>query len=173
MQESEKRFRQLTDHITDVFWLAEVKKQQALYVSPAFEHSWGRAILEFNIDPACWFKAIVPEDQDKVARFIKCENSEISELEYRMKRPTGEIRWIKDMAFPVLDINGHMTRIAGVARDITELRREREELSLLKEAVSHLNDIVMISEVNNTIASVPKVVFVNQAFERITGYREN
>lgn len=55
-------------------------------------------------------------------------------------------------------------------RDITRLRREQQELKLLRSAVSQLNDIVIITEASPLTEPGPKIVFVNTAFERITGY---
>lgn len=55
-------------------------------------------------------------------------------------------------------------------RDITRRRREQEELVLLRCAVSQLNDIVIITEARPIEKPGPKIVFVNDAFERITGY---
>jgi PAS domain S-box-containing protein len=45
-----------------------------------------------------------------------------------------------------------------------------EQLLLLQTAVSHLNDVVMITEVGSGEDSELKIVFVNEAFERQTGY---
>ena len=42
--------------------------------------------------------------------------------EFRILRPDGTLRWISDRAFPIKDESGHVYRIAGVARDITELK---------------------------------------------------
>ena len=39
--------------------------------------------------------------------------------EYRIIRPDGSIRWIRDRAFPVKDEAGNVYRIAGLAEDIT------------------------------------------------------
>jgi PAS domain S-box-containing protein len=55
-------------------------------------------------------------------------------------------------------------------RDITRQRREGEELKLLRSAVSQLNDVVIITEAPRYAHEKPNIVFVNSAFERITGY---
>lgn len=55
-------------------------------------------------------------------------------------------------------------------RDITRQRRESEELKLLRSAVSQLNDVVIITEAPRYAHEKPNIVFVNSAFERITGY---
>ncbi len=55
-------------------------------------------------------------------------------------------------------------------RDITRQRREHAELILLRSAVAQLNDIVIITEATPIDEPGPRIVFVNDAFERSTGY---
>ncbi|WP_404419934.1 PAS domain S-box protein [Marinospirillum sp.] len=55
-------------------------------------------------------------------------------------------------------------------RDITEQHKAQEELKLLRTAVSRLNDVIIITEAEPMTAPGPRIVFVNEAFERITGY---
>ena len=62
---------------------------------------------------------------------------------------------------------------AGVAiylEDVTSGRETRARLRLLDAAVAHLNDVVMITDVTSIDTSGPRVVFVNNAFETMTGY---
>ncbi len=55
-------------------------------------------------------------------------------------------------------------------QDITQKRMAAAQMLLLETAVSHLNDIVMITETGPLEDSELKIVFVNEAFERQTGY---
>jgi len=55
--------------------------------------------------------------------------------EYRIVRPDGTIRWIRDRAYPVRNDTGEVYRVAGVAEDVTErvnavetMRRHLDEL---------------------------------------------
>ena len=52
-------------------------------------------------------------------------------------------------------------------QDVTAQRAERKQLELLQSSVSHLNDIVLITDVS---PPGPRIVFVNDAFTRVTGY---
>ena len=58
-------------------------------------------------------------------------------------------------------------------QDITQKRKAAEQLLLLQTAVSHLNDIIVITEVSAMDDVGPKIVFVNDAFERQTGYKQD
>jgi PAS domain S-box-containing protein len=55
-------------------------------------------------------------------------------------------------------------------RDITERNQTKQRLSLLNTCISHLNEIIIIAETDPTGQSGPKTVFVNDAFERISGF---
>lgn len=62
------------------------------------------------------------------------------------------------------------TGIAVYFQDITQRRSEQAQLRLLETAVSRLNDIVIITEAEPFDEPGPRIVFVNDAFERYTGY---
>jgi PAS domain S-box-containing protein len=54
--------------------------------------------------------------------------------------------------------------------DVTQQHVQRQELQLLRTAVSRLNDIIIITEAEPLDEPGPRVVFVNEAFEKRTGY---
>jgi PAS domain S-box-containing protein len=55
-------------------------------------------------------------------------------------------------------------------RDITERKRAAETLLLLNTCVAMLNDMVIITTADVIDQPGPQILFVNPAFERITGY---
>jgi PAS domain S-box-containing protein len=54
--------------------------------------------------------------------------------------------------------------------DITDIQKAEADLVLLRKAVARLNDIVLITEADQPDTPGPRIVFVNEAFERLTGY---
>jgi PAS domain S-box-containing protein len=61
--------------------------------------------------------------------------------------------------------------LAVYFRDVTEQRARDEELRLLQTAVSHQNDILLITEAAPIDGpDGPKIVYVNNAFEKLTGF---
>lgn len=140
LRESEERFRQLTENISEVFWMTDPANKEVLYVSPAYTTIWGRASNDLMEKPWSFFDAIHPEDGSRVLKVVQAESALPYELEYRIIRPDGSIRWIRDRGFPVHDAEGSVIRIAGVAEDVTEKRELEAELhhSQKMQAIGHL-----------------------------------
>ena len=82
----------------------------------------------FTPKPHAWLDAIHPEDRFGVIEARKARTDVVCELEYRIVRPDGTVRWIRDRAFPVHDAAGRVIRMAGVAEDVTERRQLEMQL---------------------------------------------
>ena len=137
LQKSEERFRQMAENVQEVFWLADSRLKRMIYISPRFEEVWGHRCQELYDHPQLWFEAIHPDDRQRVqAAFLQRRTKGTSlTAEYRVIRPNGTVRWIRDQGSPVYDKLGRVYRIAGVARDVTE-RKQAEEA--LEQAYHHL-----------------------------------
>jgi PAS domain S-box-containing protein len=55
-------------------------------------------------------------------------------------------------------------------RDLTERRKAEQQLDLLNTCIANLNDIVMVTEADAVVPAGRRILFVNRAFERITGF---
>ena len=124
--EQDERLRQMAEHIEDVFWMTSTDGHQVLYVSSAYEKVWGRPCDELYTRPWQRMEAIHETDRERVLRsFIEDAPSGRYAEEFRILRPDGTVRWVKDRAFPVRNRAGEVYRLAGIATDITE-RKESE-----------------------------------------------
>ncbi len=127
MRDSDVRFRQIAENIEDVFWLTDWVRHKVLYVSPAYEQVWGCPRGELYGDMRSWAQYLHPEDKERVLDIANSgEARSRSDLEYRIVRRDGEIRWIHERAFTVCDEAGEIRRIAGISRDITQQKRAEE-----------------------------------------------
>jgi diguanylate cyclase (GGDEF)-like protein/PAS domain S-box-containing protein len=141
-RESNERFRQIAENVREVFWITEVPSDRLLYVSPAFEQIWQRTPEEYYRDADLWRDSLVPEDRERVLGALGRQQELGSyDVEYRIRRPDGAIRWIHDRGFPVRDAQGTLYRIVGTAEDITERKAAEREVRALNRIYALLSGV--------------------------------
>ena len=139
LRESEGRFRQLTDHLQQVLWLYEPASDRIIHVNPAFQSVFGVSRSDVFKSNDAWMSAIHEEDRAIFAEARKNLATEgLYDLEYRIVRPDGSIRWIRDRAFPIMIEGNTVSRIAGIADDITESKLLHERLRVSRQSFENL-----------------------------------
>ncbi|HEY0968458.1 MAG TPA: PAS domain-containing protein [Opitutaceae bacterium] len=168
LAESEERFQELAANINEVFWLTDVAKNQMLYVSPAYAVIWGRSCASLIASPHDWIDAIHPDDRARVREAVGTKQAQGSyDEEFRILRPDGELRWIRDRAFPVRNASGEVYRIVGVSTDITPRRRAEEAQRASEERLQ-----ILIENTSDIIALIDDqgvIQFHGPSVERILG----
>jgi len=150
LRESEDRFRQIAENVGEVFWLRDIENNKVLYVNPAFEQVWGRTCDSLYADPQSFIATVYAADRPAVmAAFTAYASTGVFDLEYRIVRPNGDIRWLHARSFPVRDATGRVIRHAGVAVDITDRKQIEEEL----RQQTRLQEMLM--EISSTYISMP------------------
>jgi PAS domain S-box-containing protein len=140
LRASEERFRQIAESISEVFWLTTPDKHEIAYVSPGYETIWGRPRDDVYASPESWMEAIHADDRERVATAaVTNQMAGTYEEEYRIVRPDGTVRWIRDRAFPVLDASGKVIRVAGVAEDVTARKESEDRLRVTTEQLRALS----------------------------------
>ncbi|NEO26952.1 MAG: PAS domain-containing protein, partial [Kamptonema sp. SIO4C4] len=169
LRESERKFRQISEHIQEVFWLvrydAELQGFSVTeYVSPAFADIWGKPCEFLYENPRGWTETIYPEDRQRVDKAFREQVSLGSfDEEYRIMRPDGSVRWIRDRGFPITDDQGQVYRVAGIAEDITE----RKQAELERDRFFNLSlDLLFISDRNGNFRRL------NLAWTQLLGYSQ-
>jgi PAS domain S-box-containing protein len=139
LRDSEERFRQVVEHIQEVFWMSDPTKDIMLYISPGYEQIWGRTCESLYGAPRSWLDSIYADDQPQIIQASQAKQTGGSyDEEYRIVRPDGSIRWIHDRAFPIQDPFGTVYRIAGIAEDITERKILQDKVRASNQALANL-----------------------------------
>ncbi|MCC2643776.1 MAG: protein of unknown function, S-box protein, partial [Nitrospira sp.] len=124
VEESQERFRQLAEHIKEVFWITDSTKSRIIYISPGYEEIWGRSCENLYAAPTSWMESVHPEDRERIQDAVMNRQSAGPyDEEYRIIRPDGSMRWIWDRAYPIRDASGTVYRIVGFAEDVTDHKR--------------------------------------------------
>ena len=131
--ESNLRFQQMADNIHEVFWITSPDKKEMIYVSPAYEEIWGRSCVSLYERPDSFLDAIHPDDRDRVHHAMSSQAEGRYDEQYRILHEDGEMRWIRDLAYPIRDRDGNVTRIVGVAEDITDVKQAELALRVANE----------------------------------------
>ena len=130
LRKSEEKFRQLAENIHEVFWMMNATATEILYVSPAYEEIWERTCEELYRNAMDWLDAIEPEDRERAhSTFLRQMQGEQIESEYRIRTPKGDVKWVRDRAFAIRNDAGEITRVAGVAEEITARKNAESELA--------------------------------------------
>lgn len=166
---SEEKFRQLAENISEVFWMVSPAASGILYVSPAYEHVWGKSCESLYRDPKSWAESIHPDDVQEALEINQRQlGGEKVDSIYRIRTPDGQEKWIRDRAFPVRDASGQLTRIVGLAEDISARKLAEEQLRASEERYRELfenaSDLVYTFDLDLRIASL------NRLAEQTIGY---
>ncbi|MBD2199415.1 MULTISPECIES: sensor histidine kinase [Calothrix] len=94
-----------------------------------------------------------------------------SQLEFRQQKKDGTPIDIVFSAAPLLDTDEQINGIVAVIADITEQKRQAEQVRLLQSVVLNTNDAILITEADTINEPGPRILYVNEAFTRITGYQ--
>ena len=173
LREVQTRFEQMTANVRDVFWLGDPVANRVLYVNPAFEQLWGVPAEALYADVEVLTARIHPDDRAAaLAAFGRMREQGHEEIEYRIVRPDGTVRWVLSRTFPVHDASGRVVRLTGVASDVTERRAAdaalRESEARFRQLADNVGEMFWLVELGATLET-SRVIYMNAAYARITG----
>ncbi|BAZ00127.1 multi-sensor hybrid histidine kinase [Tolypothrix tenuis PCC 7101] len=143
LQQSEERFRKLTEKARVIPWQADAQTGNFTYVGPQSEEILGYPVIDWYADNF-WQAHIHPDDQEWAVQY--CIESSLTldnyEFEYRMLAADGRVVWIYDIV-NVLREEGKPQILHGFMIDITDRKlseQERERLLAEAEAANRMKD---------------------------------
>ncbi len=130
--------RHLAEHAPAVFWVRTTTDRALVYLSPVYAEVWGQPATALDGSEPM-LDSVVPADRDRLVDALHGAVEQAWTREYRIIRPDGSLRSIRDRGFPITDAHGAIRAIGGWAEDVTETRQAeaafRREQALNREAL--------------------------------------
>ena len=133
LRDSEEKYRLVSENIPVVVYSALADEHSTnLFVSGRIEGLTGYRGDEFLEDPLLYSRMLHPEDREGVWQAIEEHRREKIPLdvECRIITKDGAVKWIRDVADPMIDEQGNLVRIDGFMEDITERKRAEGALRI-------------------------------------------
>ena len=152
---SEERYMRLLNSVTDYVYTVVLEKGHVV----STQHGAGCLAVtgfspeEFERDTMLWHKIIFPDDRDSVVNMVlsAVKGDAAFEIEHRLVRKDGKIRWIRNKHVPRRDGSGRIVAYDGLMSDITDRKRSDEDL---KAAQSQLMQAEKLHSIGQLAAGV-------------------
>jgi len=132
VKESEERYRQLFEAITQIAWSADTEGRVDFWNSRWSAYTGLTNEAGYN---SGWAAAIHPDERQRIVETWSeaVRTSTPMEFEYRLRRADGAYRWHLERALPARDSGGNVVRWYGTVTDIDDLKRAEEALKQSEE----------------------------------------
>ncbi|AMX84636.1 histidine kinase [Geobacillus subterraneus] len=150
----------------DVYWLAAPDQRKILFISSSCEQLYGLPPAAFYHDTDVWIKLLYPDDRAKAEeKWAFPREVEANVQTYRIvNQRDGSVRWVLERTVPVLGEPEEGKLISGFVTDITEAKRNGDELRLAEQVYAAIEQAMLVTDGEFAVR------FINPAFTKITGY---
>jgi PAS domain S-box-containing protein len=178
LQACERPFSLLAEHAQDVISRYRVLPTQAFeYVSPSVEAVLGYPPGAFYADPGLMERLVHPDDR----HFLEPGPGAPRVAEavvMRLSHADGHCVWLEQRSTPVLDAEGRLVAVEGVARDVTDWRAAQASLARLNRVLRTLTEanaaLVRAGNEAELVEAICRVVVEEGAYRYAwVGYRED
>ena len=113
-------------------------------------------------------RIVHPEDRGyAIQRYDQVvHGGKLYDLEYRVIRPDGSVRFVQSMGEPIRNTDGAVVRLVGALLDITERKQAEEALREAQAELAHVTRVATLGEMTASIAheiNQPLAAVVNNA----------
>jgi len=147
LRKSETKYRTVADNTFNWEWWMD-PEGNFVYVSPSCRKVTQHEPEEFVADPELLLGIIHPDDR---LSFIDHQTEveggmTAGEIEFRILRPDGSVRWLAHACQPVSDEQGNSLGRRGSNRDITERKRVEESLRESEQKLRRLSSQILTAQ---------------------------
>lgn len=172
LRESVARYNIVAKATSDTIWDWDLQTNK-IYWNKGLKDVFGYEESEICDDESWWKERVHPTD---ASRILEKLDSHITRKllnwreEYRFLCADGTYKYVLDKGFLVLDKHNNPVRMLGAIQDISQKKEEEEHLKLLESVITHARDAVVITKAEQLDDPGPQIMYVNRAFEEMTGY---
>jgi len=137
LRESEKRYKQLLDSVTDYIYTVQVQDNRPIATvhSPGCAAVTGYTPEDYAADPGLWYCMVYEPDRtavtEQAARLLSGEA--VEPLEHRLLHRDGSLRWVRHTCVPRYDLQRRLLAYDGLIADITARKRAEEQIHRLNQ----------------------------------------
>jgi len=175
LEASNQRYKYVTQATSDAIWDWDIKSG-ALYLAEGFMTIFGHPHEGHQKKYKAKLEFVHPRDRERVAQSIHqfiASNDVKWRAEYRYRKADGTFVLVSDRAFLIRDAQGKAVRMVGAMQDVSQRKLEKHRLRLLELVIAHASDSVLITEIHPSDVSASRIIYVNEAFTKMTGYTTN
>ncbi|HQV36247.1 MAG TPA: PAS domain S-box protein, partial [Flavobacterium sp.] len=173
IKDSNERYDIVAKATSDTIWDWKIQTDEFVW-NKGIQGVFGYKKEDVGNSSNWWFDRIHPEDSLKMSvklySFLE-QKTERWQDEYRFKCADGSYKYVFDRGFLLKDIDGKAIRMIGAIQDVTKQKEEEQRLKLLETVITQTKDAVIITDTDISENSIPNIIFVNQAFTKMTGYK--
>lgn len=171
--ESKERYDIVAKATSDTIWDWKIDDDSFIW-NKGIQSVFGYKKEDVGKGSNWWFERIHPEDSLKMSvrlySFLDYKTDKWQD-EYRFQCADGSYKYVIDKGFLVKNKDGKIVRMIGSIQDVSKQKEEEQRLRLLETVITQTNDSVMICSTQLNENSMPNILFVNAAFENMTGYK--
>ncbi|MEY3870432.1 MAG: hypothetical protein RLZZ338_4326 [Cyanobacteriota bacterium] len=161
LKASEEKYRSLVENMVDGLYLLN-GDFQLFYLNPAIEKIFGRSRHDcFAQHSQNFLKFVHPDDYELVRASFFSGNptSDLITINYRIVRPDGEIRDVRDALYVIRDESGNVQHYQGIVSDITEIKQAMERERLVASISQDIRQSLNLEQILKTTVTQMRQFF--------------
>lgn len=173
--ESNEKYDIVAKATSDTIWDWKIPEDDFTW-NKGIEVIYGYNQNQVTNNSKWWFDNIHPEDSIKMSiklySFLE-QKTEKWQDQYRFKCADNKYKYVLDRGFILKDESGKAIRMIGAIQDITKQKEEENRLKLLETVFTEARDSIIITQATSDNHQIPKIVFANPAFSKMSGYEHS
>lgn len=175
LRESVARYNIVAKATSETIWDWDLQSDKVLW-NKGIKDVFGYEESEMLAFRTWWNERLHPDDAPRIIGKLDkhIENRLLNwREEYRFLCSNGTYKYVLDKGVLVIDKHNEPVRMLGAMQDISQKKEEEEHLRLLESVITHAKDAVVITKADSLDEPGPQILYVNKAFEEMTGYSIN